>query len=221
MDSRTNTQISENRQEAENIYPEIQRLALQIKSLLHKFNNELFMISGQAQLLAELVPGSKVQHDMELIFEKIQQAAHILKDIYLLSRQYQNIPSAPPSGTVHCESQFPTGMKKILIADSDFMNLEVLIDLLESEGNIVWAAQNLPGMLDQIRNCRPDYILVDENLPELNLRDLADMLDCVENFKKTRILLMTSHPERSIPGVQTVAKPVKYSMIASLCKNDD
>jgi CheY-like chemotaxis protein len=198
-------------QNEEDIQKETAEFAETIRSFLHAINNKLFVISGKAQLLASLAEDFHTQQDLEFIFAKIQQVSQMLKEVYSISRRYQGSMQPADHSPVKIEDNSaaskPIESNRILVADGDFLNLGVLIDLLEGEGNLVWAAQNYAALKNQILSNAFHYLILDENLPGLDLDDLVLNIKLLKDRSEPKVILMT-YGAQEMSFITCIQKPV-------------
>jgi PAS domain S-box-containing protein len=80
---------------------------------------------------------------------------------------------------------------RILVVDDNVDAAEMLSTLLELDGHQVWAAHDGKSALEAAQSRRPDVILLDIGLPELNGYEVARQLRSGEAFRRTLIIAMT------------------------------
>lgn len=196
---------------------EMRDLANEIRGLMHKFNNHLFIISGKAQLLAETVEDVKLQTDLENIYTKIHLAAETLKEVYLQARPYFSDdlkPSPPDTEKTVAVEEDSKPFNRILVCDGAFQNLEILSDLLESENNLVWTAQNFQTLLAQFQAIRHNILIIDENLPDF---DMTRFLQEMNNFPKSEYptVIMMTNSAGLFPEFRSISKPISIEQLLS------
>ena len=101
---------------------------------------------------------------------------------------------------------------KILLVDDDLKNSMLLKRFIEAEGYEVIYANNGRVGLEMYRETRPDLILLDINMPEMNGFELAALIR--EHDKRTIIFFLTDRTEKadrlkgfSLKGNDYIPKP--------------
>ena len=101
---------------------------------------------------------------------------------------------------------------KILLVDDDLKNSMLLKRFIESEGYDVIYANNGKVGLEMYRETRPDLILLDINMPELNGFDMARIIR--KNDKRVIIFFLTDRTDKvdrlhgfSLKGNDYIPKP--------------
>jgi two-component system alkaline phosphatase synthesis response regulator PhoP len=85
-----------------------------------------------------------------------------------------------------------TEQKKILIADDNENIREALTYLLEDEGYKLWLAKDGADTLKKVREVRPDVLLLDIMMPEINGYDVCRTIKNDPDLKKTYIIMLTA-----------------------------
>jgi CheY-like chemotaxis protein len=80
---------------------------------------------------------------------------------------------------------------RILVVDDNLDAAEMLSTLLRMDGHEVWAVHDGRAALEAAEMHRPDVILLDIGLPELNGYEVAKSLRLHEAFRRTIIIAMT------------------------------
>ena len=83
-------------------------------------------------------------------------------------------------------------MKKILIVEDVEMNRDLLVQLLEDDYELVEAVDGKQG-LEKAASEKPDLILLDISLPELDGWEVTRRLRADESLKETPIIAVTAH----------------------------
>ena len=83
-------------------------------------------------------------------------------------------------------------MKKILIVEDVEMNRDLLIQLLEDDYQLVEAVDGRQGLELAARE-KPDLILLDVGLPEMDGWEVARTIRADEALKATPIIAVTAH----------------------------
>lgn len=84
---------------------------------------------------------------------------------------------------------------KVLVADDQNLFREMLIGLLSKETDIeiVGEARNGKEAIQKTRELRPDVLLVDINMPELNGINVTDVVK--KEFEKTKVVVLTGYSQ--------------------------
>jgi len=82
--------------------------------------------------------------------------------------------------------------KNIMIVEDDFMNMRLVQHILESEGCNVTRAANAQEALEQLASFKPDLMLVDIQLPDIDGRVLIKMLKDRPETRHIKILALTA-----------------------------
>jgi two-component system alkaline phosphatase synthesis response regulator PhoP len=115
--------------------------------------------------------------------------------------------------------------KKILLIDDEPDILEVLSYNLEIEGFIVYQALNGVEGLSIAKKTRPDLIIVDVMMPEMDGIETCQLLREERSLQKTAIVFLTARSEEysQIAGFEAgaddyIIKPVKPKILLSKIK---
>ncbi|HZY35242.1 MAG TPA: response regulator [Mucilaginibacter sp.] len=82
--------------------------------------------------------------------------------------------------------------KKILIVEDDALMLEVLAYILSSNGYEVRTLAGGSEVFNQIKNNRPDLIIVDADLPGINSRDICRLIKLNKTTSDLRVIMCAS-----------------------------
>jgi two-component system cell cycle response regulator DivK len=89
-----------------------------------------------------------------------------------------------------------TVKKKILVVEDNLMNLELVMDILETSGYAVVAAQNGNEALELANREQPDLILMDIQLPELDGLEVTRRLKNNTTTRHIKVVALTAHAMR-------------------------
>jgi two-component system, OmpR family, alkaline phosphatase synthesis response regulator PhoP len=89
-----------------------------------------------------------------------------------------------------------TPPSKILIADDNQQNCELLDAYLADEGHEIFIAYDGQEALQRVAECQPDLILLDIMMPRLSGYEVCQQLKQDENTRKIPILMVTALNER-------------------------
>lgn len=84
-------------------------------------------------------------------------------------------------------------MKKVLIAEDNAVNRELLRELLEIRGYAVMEACNGEEALDQIAKIQPDILLLDLSMPVLDGFGTIDRIRKNPSFRSLPVLAVTAY----------------------------
>jgi DNA-binding NarL/FixJ family response regulator len=87
--------------------------------------------------------------------------------------------------------------KRIVLADDDTLLREGIASLLQRSGfDVIGQAHDAPGLLDLVREHRPDLAIIDIRMPPGYLTEgLEAARDIREHFPATGILVLSAHAE--------------------------
>lgn len=85
------------------------------------------------------------------------------------------------------------GKTSVLLADDHRIVLEGLKGLLEDEFEIVGTAENGRALVEQAAKLRPDVIVADISMPQLNGLEAARQIK--KTNKRVKIVFLTMHPD--------------------------
>jgi DNA-binding response OmpR family regulator len=116
---------------------------------------------------------------------------------------------------------------RILIVDDTPVNLEVLIDMLESEGFDIGIARDGSEALEVVGMRKPDLILLDVMMPGIDGYETCRRLKAQEEFEEIPVIFLTARadPEGTLEGfaaggVDYVTKPFqKEELLARIHTN--
>jgi DNA-binding response OmpR family regulator len=83
-------------------------------------------------------------------------------------------------------------MKKVLVVDDDVDFCEATKLLLDSKGYEVILAHDGKEGLEKVRAARPDLVILDVMMPEMNGYDVCVVLKADGELRKTPVILLTA-----------------------------
>ncbi len=86
--------------------------------------------------------------------------------------------------------------KTILVVEDNEMNLELVTDILKAEGYTVIQAQSGSEALEMAKTERPDLILMDIQLPEMDGLEVTRLLKKDDSTKNIIVIALTAHAMR-------------------------
>jgi len=116
--------------------------------------------------------------------------------------------------------------KKILIADDNENIREALTYLLEDEGYQLRLAKDGADTLQQVKEFRPDIILLDIMMPEINGYDVCRAVKSDPSLQKTYVIMLTAKGQvaeqergKEVGADEYVVKPFSPMDILSKIKH--
>ena len=82
-------------------------------------------------------------------------------------------------------------MPRILIVEDEEQVCQLYTEFLEKKGYKVETAENGQKALDFLSDNRPDLILLDMNMPELNGKDFLKIIKADDKLKKIPVFIIT------------------------------
>src|SRR5712692_4549051 len=115
--------------------------------------------------------------------------------------------------------------RRILVVDDDVDAAEALGELLRDYGHDVATAHDGPQALDHARLHRPDIVLLDISMPDINGYEVAKRMRCELGLGEALIVALSGHGEdrhrhlaREAGFDHHVTKPVDISTLEELLK---
>lgn len=113
----------------------------------------------------------------------------------------------------------------ILVADDNAFSRELMRELLEAPGHVILEAVNGRNALDVIRNCAPDLVFLDLQMPLLDGFSVVRELRHENHFRGLPVIALTASAmigdrERAIAaGFDSyIAKPIDLSEVEAQVK---
>ena len=88
--------------------------------------------------------------------------------------------------------------KRVLLVDDDTANLEVLSDLLRSEGYTVVCARNGAEAMACLGNAQPDVVMLDYVMPTMDGATMAKKLKDDAATRRIAIVMTSGLPEEMV-----------------------
>ena len=98
--------------------------------------------------------------------------------------------------------------KDVLVVDDDRYLCELIVDVLEAEGHMARTAMNGEQALEQVRERKPELILLDLMMPVMNGWELAAALKANPEWSDIPVVLITAHHDGEGKRQETGAKAV-------------
>jgi two-component system, OmpR family, alkaline phosphatase synthesis response regulator PhoP len=115
-------------------------------------------------------------------------------------------------------SKSPVRARTILVIDDDVPTIELLSAALTLEGYRVIEATNGRDGLKLLASERPDLVLCDVLMPELDGRGVAEAMQSHSTFKHVPLVLVSAGQEARVArGIQCTAFIEKPFSVSALC----
>lgn len=111
-------------------------------------------------------------------------------------------------------------MKKVMIVDGDVGVVESIRQMLKAEGVVVIPALSGGECFSKLRSVKPDCIILDIVLPDMDGWEVLKMIKADENLKSIPVLILTVKPlPIHLPeGIDT--KSYEYYMLKPFSKGE-
>ncbi len=116
--------------------------------------------------------------------------------------------------------------QKILVVDDDQTIVKVIKNILEGEGFDVAIAYDGIDALVQVKEYKPDLIVLDIMMPELNGYDVCHKIKFDSPYKNVPIIIITSRDQEIDPrigqmmGIGYLQKPLNREVFLALIKKN-
>ena len=105
-------------------------------------------------------------------------------------------------------------VKKVLVVDDDPVVIRLVKEILKTQGYLVETAKDGIDAMIMVKNDRPDLIILDIMMPELNGYDVLKTLKFTEEYKKIPVILLTAREQEldkrisQMMGIDYLQKPL-------------
>jgi len=121
---------------------------------------------------------------------------------------------------IESNNGFQPSEAKILIADDTPANIEVLHRILESQGYVVSVATNGKIAMEIVSRLRPDLILLDIIMPEMDGFETCRLLKMSKDFREIPVIFISAKGEVQdiikgfgLGGVDYITKPIRHEEV--------
>ncbi|MCL2776934.1 MAG: response regulator [Polyangiaceae bacterium] len=104
----------------------------------------------------------------------------------------------------------------VLVVDDDEDTVETMRDILSEEGHMVLCAKNGREALELASSKRPDLILLDLNMPEMDGRHMLSAIRGDPELADTRVVVLSGAPDALRVACEVVAKPLRLDTLVGL-----
>ncbi|MCL2723232.1 MAG: response regulator [Polyangiaceae bacterium] len=106
----------------------------------------------------------------------------------------------------------------VLVVDDDEDTVETMRDILSEEGHIVSCAKNGREALALASSTRPDLILLDLNMPEMDGRHVLDAIRRDPCLSDTHVVVLSGAADAPQVACESVAKPLRLDTLLGLLR---
>jgi CheY-like chemotaxis protein len=113
-------------------------------------------------------------------------------------------------------------MSRIVLIEDNINNARIALKLLQRAGHEVSSAEDGESGLEKVLELRPDLVLVDLGLPDVDGQTIVGMMRQQESLKETRIIAFTAWPEQTAQEMATaygcdgvITKPIDTRQFAA------
>ncbi len=116
--------------------------------------------------------------------------------------------------------------KTILVAEDEPMILRIIAFKLEMEGHRVLQAKTGPEVVENLKQEKPDLLLLDATLPDMNSFEILQNIRSDYGLKNLPIFMLTQTHEpwqaekaMELGATQCIVKPFKPTVLAKQVRN--
>jgi two-component system sensor histidine kinase/response regulator len=117
-------------------------------------------------------------------------------------------------------------IKYILVVDDNLKNLQLIAKILKDEGYLISLSQSGSDALDQLTQLKPDLILLDVMMPEMDGYELCRQIKNNENLRDIPVIFLTAKTQTeelaagfTAGGVDYITKPFNRQELLIRLKN--
>ena len=119
-----------------------------------------------------------------------------------------------------------SGKKKVLVVDDSATNVILLEALLQREGFEVITSLTAKEGLKYVENLKPDLILLDLLMPEVNGFEFMESLHTMEDFKEIPVIIVSAvgtsenkQISKELGAINFINKPVDIPSLINMIHN--
>jgi two-component system alkaline phosphatase synthesis response regulator PhoP len=109
-----------------------------------------------------------------------------------------------------------SGSATVLVVDDDLEWIEVMREILDEEGHVVLTAKNGIEALAVARKERPDLILLDLEMPEMDGRTFLAELRRDEELRDVQVVVLSGAEDAHSVASDSVRKPLRLNTLLGL-----
>lgn len=115
-------------------------------------------------------------------------------------------------------------VRKVLVVDDDPVLVRLVKELLKNQGFVVETARDGIDAMVMVKKEKPDLIVLDIMMPELNGYDVLRALKFTDEYKDIPVLLLTAREQEldkrigEMMGIDYLQKPVQREALVEKIK---
>ncbi len=115
-------------------------------------------------------------------------------------------------------------VRKVLVVDDDPVLVRLVKELLKNQGFVVETAKDGIDAMVMVKKEKPDLIVLDIMMPELNGYDVLRALKFTDEYKEIPVLLLTAREQEldkrigEMMGIDYLQKPVQREALIEKIK---
>lgn len=115
-------------------------------------------------------------------------------------------------------------VRKVLVVDDDPVLVRLVKELLKNQGFVVETAKDGIDAMVMVKKEKPDLIVLDIMMPELNGYDVLRALKFTDEYKDIPVLLLTAREQEldkrigEMMGIDYLQKPVQREALVEKIK---
>jgi CheY-like chemotaxis protein len=106
----------------------------------------------------------------------------------------------------------------ILVVDDDADTVETMREILEEEGHTVLSAMNGKEALKRVHETKPDLVLLDLEMPEMDGRSFLDLLRREPALAGVQVVVLSGADDADHHSAEAVRKPLRLDTLLGLIR---
>jgi CheY-like chemotaxis protein len=106
----------------------------------------------------------------------------------------------------------------VLVVDDDIDTVETMREILEEEGHAVLSATNGRDALELTRREKPDLVLLDLNMPEMDGRSFLQIVRDDPELADVRVVVLSGAPDAQQVPAESITKPLRLDTLLGLLR---
>lgn len=104
----------------------------------------------------------------------------------------------------------------VLVVDDDADVTDMMREILEDEGHRVFIANDGIRALEIVRAVRPDLVLLDLEMPEMDGRHLLSEIRAAPELARVQVVVVSGSSDARYLGAEAVTKPLRLDTLLGL-----
>lgn len=104
----------------------------------------------------------------------------------------------------------------VLVVDDDADVTDTMREILEDEGHRVMVANNGRQALELARSVRPDLVLLDLEMPEMDGRHFLALVRATPELASVQVVVLSGSADARSLGAEAVTKPLRLDTLLGL-----